>query len=29
MVGILARWGHNLLLATVGLVTLVMLVLAR
>jgi hypothetical protein len=29
MIGLIARWGHNVLLATVGLLTIVVFVLAK
>jgi hypothetical protein len=29
MLGLIARWGHNVLLATMGLLTIAMVVLAR
>jgi hypothetical protein len=29
MLGLIARWGHNVLLTTMGLLTIAMVVLAR
>jgi hypothetical protein len=29
MLGLIARWGHNVLLATMGLLTVVIVLLAR
>ncbi len=29
MLGMIARWGHNVLLAAIGFVTIAMLILAR